>query len=139
MATTYDFQIISDTLVPGISLVVAQNEDAFSYLTKEEEYTHLNDGSVPLVNEAIGDFISDVEHAHFCAALVWVTHKTPLMGGFDSIVHNNIGMTELPLDPHDCPGTLEYQELSEEAARRAYIIREAMMESDEWLCRRPHH
>ena len=55
------------------------------------------------------------------------------MGGFDSIVHNNIGMTELPLDPHD------YQELSEERARRAYIIREAMMESDEWLCRLPHH
>lgn len=48
-------------------------------------------------------------------------------------------MTELPLDPHDSPGTLEYQELSEERARRAYIIREAMMESDEWLCRRPHH
>ena len=61
------------------------------------------------------------------------------MGGFDSIVHNNIGMTELPLDPHDFPGFLEYQELSEERARRAYIIREAMMESDEWLCRRPHH
>lgn len=70
MATTFDFQIISDTLVPGISLVVAQNEDAFSYLTKEEEYAYLNDGSVPLVNEAIGDFISDAEHAHFCAALV---------------------------------------------------------------------
>ena len=70
MATTFDFQIISDTLVPGISLVVAQNEDAFSYLTEEEDYTYLNDGSVPLINESIGDFISDAEHAQFSAALV---------------------------------------------------------------------
>jgi len=73
MATTFDFQIISDTLVPGISLVVAQNEDAFSYLTEEEDYTYLNDGSVPLINESIGDFISDAEQAQFSAALVWVT------------------------------------------------------------------
>ena len=70
MTTTFDFQIISNTLVPGISLVVAQNEDAFSYLTEEEEYTYLNDGSVPLVNEAIDDFILDAEHAHMSAALV---------------------------------------------------------------------
>ena len=70
MATTFDFQIISDTLVPGISLVVAQNEDAFSYLTEEEDYTYLNDGSVPLINESIGDFISDAEQAQFSAALV---------------------------------------------------------------------
>ena len=68
MTTTFDFQIISNTLVPGISLVVAQNEDAFSYLTKEEEYTHLNDGSVPLVNEAIADFVSDAEHVHMSTA-----------------------------------------------------------------------
>ena len=70
MPTTFDFQILVQTDKPGLSLVVAQNEDAFSYLTKEEEYAYLNDGSVPLVNEAIGDFISDAEHAHFCAALV---------------------------------------------------------------------
>ena len=69
MTTTFDFQIISNTLVPGISLVVAQNEDAFSYLTEEEDYTYLNDGSVPLINEAIDDFILDAEQAQFCAAL----------------------------------------------------------------------
>jgi hypothetical protein len=69
MTTTFDFQIISDTLVPGISLVVAQNEDAFSYLTEEEDYAYLNDGSVPLINEAIDDFILDAEQAQFCAAL----------------------------------------------------------------------
>mgnify|MGYP006872155263 CR=1 FL=1 len=70
MSTTIDFQIISDTLVPGISLVVAQNEDAFSYLTEEEDYTYLKDGSVPLVNEAIADFIFDAEQAQFSAALI---------------------------------------------------------------------
>ena len=70
MSTTIDFQIHSDTLVPGISLVVAQNEDAFSYLTEEEEYTYLQDGSVPLVNEAIADFIFDAEQAQFSAALI---------------------------------------------------------------------
>ena len=69
MATSFDFQIISNTLVPGISLVVAQNEDAFSYLTEEEEYTYLNDGSVPLVNESIDDFILDAEQAQFVSAL----------------------------------------------------------------------
>ena len=47
-------------------------------------------------------------------------------------------MTDLPLDPHDCPGTPEYNELFDERARRAYVLREAMMEEDEWLCRRPH-
>jgi hypothetical protein len=69
MTTTFDFQIISNTLVPGISLVVALNEDAFSYLTEEEDYTYLNDGSVPLINEAIDDFILDAEQAQFVSAL----------------------------------------------------------------------
>ena len=49
-----------------------------------------------------------------------------------------ISMTDLPLDPHDMPGTPEYNELFDERARRAYVLREAMMEEDEWLCRRPH-
>ena len=44
----------------------------------------------------------------------------------------------LPLDPHDCPGTPEYQALEEERARRAYNLREAMIEHDEWELRRPH-
>ena len=48
-------------------------------------------------------------------------------------------MPSLPLDPHDCPWTSEYQELHEERARRAYLLREAMMEDDEFNCRRPHH
>jgi len=70
MSNCVDFQIISQTEVPGISLVIAQNEDAFSYLTEEEDLAYLSDGSVPLSTDQIGDFISDAEHAHLCAALV---------------------------------------------------------------------
>ena len=38
-----DFEIIADTKVPGISLVVAQNEDAYSYLY-EADMTVLANG-----------------------------------------------------------------------------------------------
>ena len=70
MSYSVDFQIITETDVPGISLVVAQNEDAFSYLTEEEELTYLKDGSVPLATDQVGDFISDAEWAHLSSALV---------------------------------------------------------------------
>ena len=70
MATTFDFHVVAHTDVPGISLVIAQNEDAFSYLTEEEDLTYLQDGSVPLDTDKVGDFISDAEHCHFSSALV---------------------------------------------------------------------
>lgn len=70
MATTFDFQIISDTLVPGISLVVAQNEDAFNYLTDEEDYSYLQDGSVPIVNDVLHTFVSDAERAQLSTRFV---------------------------------------------------------------------
>ena len=70
MSNSVDFQIISYTDVPGISLVVAQNEDAFSYLTEEEDLAYLADGSVPLDTDKVGDFISDAEWSHFSSALV---------------------------------------------------------------------
>ena len=37
-------------------------------------------------------------------------------------------MSGLPLDPYDCPGTPEYEELHEERAHRAYVLRLAAME-----------
>lgn len=37
---------------------------------------------------------------------------------------------ELPLDPHDMPGTPEYQSLVEERAKRAYYAQLAAMEED---------
>ena len=70
MSYSVDFQIITTTDVPGISLVVAQNEDAFSYLTEEEDLAYLADGSVPLDTDKVGDFISDAEWSHFASALV---------------------------------------------------------------------
>ena len=70
MPLTFDFQIISDTKVPGISLVMAQNEDAFSYLTEEEDLAYLADGSVPLATHLVGDFINDAEHAQLSSNYV---------------------------------------------------------------------
>lgn len=67
--TNYDFQIV-DTNLLGVSLVCAQNEDAFSYLVEEAHLTVFEDGSAPLFNESVGDFISDAEHAHFASILV---------------------------------------------------------------------
>ena len=70
MTTTFDFQVQVRTDFPGLSYVVAQNEDAFSYLTEEEELPYASDGSVLLPTSQVGEFISDAEHAHFSAALV---------------------------------------------------------------------
>ena len=70
MQATFDFQIIAHTDVPGVSLVIAQNEEAFSYLTEEEDMAYLADGSVPLATDKVGDFISDAEWAHMSSALV---------------------------------------------------------------------
>ena len=70
MSISYDFQIISTTDVPGISLVMPMNEDAFSYLADEVDMTILPNGSSPIDTECVGDFISDAEHAHLCTAYV---------------------------------------------------------------------
>ena len=69
MSVTYDFQIVGSN-ISGISLVLAQNEDAFSYLVEEAHMTVFRDGSSALFDERIGDFISDAEHAHLCCNLV---------------------------------------------------------------------
>ena len=69
MATSYDFTI-ADTGLPGVSQVVPQNEDAFSYLVEETLLTVFQDGSTVLFDERLGDFISDAEHAHLCCTYV---------------------------------------------------------------------
>ena len=61
--TTYDFQIF-DSELAGVSLVCAQNEDAFRYLVEEAHFTVFEDGTAPLFEEYVGDFISDAGHAH---------------------------------------------------------------------------
>ena len=70
MATSYDFTIISNTAVPGISLVVSHNENAFRYITEEEKKTYLEDGSVPLATDKVGDFISDAGWEKYSCELV---------------------------------------------------------------------
>jgi hypothetical protein len=69
MAVTFDFTIV-DTTLPGVSQVVPQNEDAFSYLVEETQLTVFQDGSTVLFDERLGDFISDAEHAHLCCTYV---------------------------------------------------------------------
>ena len=69
MSVTFDFTIV-DTNIAGISQVVPQNEDAFSYLVEEAHMTVFSDGSAALFDDRIGDFISDAGHAHLCCELV---------------------------------------------------------------------
>ena len=64
-----DFTVVSNTSVPGISLVYAQNEDAYNYLCNEE-ITVLPNGSAPIDTQSVGDFISDAGWEHFECALV---------------------------------------------------------------------
>ena len=70
MAITYDFQIVASN-ISGISQVVPQNEEAFSYLVEETHMTVFQDGSAPLFDDRLGDFISDAGHAHLCCEYVW--------------------------------------------------------------------
>ena len=73
MAITYDFRIVTSN-IHGVSQVVPQNEDAFSYLVDETNFTVFEDGSTALFDERIGDFISDAGHAHLCCEYVfWET------------------------------------------------------------------
>ena len=70
MSISYDFTIVSVTEVPGISLVYAQNEDAYNYLVDEADMTLLSDGSAPISRTRVGDFISDASYAHLCSDYV---------------------------------------------------------------------
>jgi hypothetical protein len=65
MSTTYDFQLLNSG-VPGMSLVMSMNEDAFSFITDEIEMTSIADGSVPLDNARLSNFVEIAESAHLC-------------------------------------------------------------------------
>ena len=69
MSITYDFEIVGTNL-SGVSLVCAQNEDAFRFLVDEAHFTVFSDGSAALFDENVGDFISDAESAHLCCNYV---------------------------------------------------------------------
>ena len=69
LATTFDFTIV-DTNISGISQIVPQNEEAYTYLVDEAHLTVFSDGSAALFDESVGDFISDASYAHLCCELV---------------------------------------------------------------------
>ena len=70
MSATYDFQLISNTSVSGMSLIVAQNEDAFSFITDELGFGYFQDGSAPLDTRNLPEFNETAERAHFACELV---------------------------------------------------------------------
>ncbi len=59
MTVTFDFTIVSQTEIPGISHVIPQNEDAYNYLVEDMDFTVMQDGSACLFEELVGDFVSD--------------------------------------------------------------------------------
>ena len=69
MAITFDFRIVASNIA-GISQVVPQNEDAFSYLVDEAHFTVFSDGTAALFDERVDDFISDAGNAHLCCEYV---------------------------------------------------------------------
>ena len=69
MSVTFDFRIVESN-IDGISAVIPQNEEAFSYLIEEAHFTVFSDGSAALFDENVGDFISDAGHAQLCCEYV---------------------------------------------------------------------
>ena len=63
MTVAYDFQLLSSG-VPGMSLVMSMNEEAFSFITDEVDMTTIANGSAPLDNTRLSDFIDIAERAH---------------------------------------------------------------------------
>ena len=58
MPNSVDFRIISNTAVAGLSLVYAQNEDAYRFLC-DEDLEVMAFGAAPIASDDVGDFISD--------------------------------------------------------------------------------
>jgi hypothetical protein len=65
MSISYDFKLINSG-VAGMSLVMSMNEEAFSFITDEADMTTIADGSAPLDNSRLSDFIETAERAQLC-------------------------------------------------------------------------
>lgn len=70
MSVTFDFKIIGQTGIPKISLIEAQNEEAFNFIKDEECLAMLPDGCAPICDESIEDFLTDAGNAHLSCCLV---------------------------------------------------------------------
>ena len=66
---TVDFKIISNTTVPGLSLVYALNENAYHHLV-DENIQVMDFGAAPIDSDDVGDFISDAGWSNLSAELV---------------------------------------------------------------------
>jgi len=62
MSITFDFTLVSSG-VPGMSLVMPMNEEAFDAITDEFEMTVISNGSAPLDNNRLSDFKHLAERA----------------------------------------------------------------------------
>ena len=63
MAITYDFTLLSSG-VPGMSLVMSNNEEAYDFLTGEMDMMTISNGSAPLDNNRLSTFAESAENAH---------------------------------------------------------------------------
>ena len=69
MSKTADFTIVSDTGLSGISLVYAQNEDAYNFL-RDENIEVMAFGAAPIDSDRVADLISDAGWEHLDCELV---------------------------------------------------------------------
>ena len=70
MSISFDFQLVHNTQVPGISLVMPMNEEAFDYMVDEADLQPLNNGCAVIATHKLPDLLDDIEQAHMCATLV---------------------------------------------------------------------
>ncbi len=63
MSLHYDFTLVNSG-VPGMSLVMALNEEAFETITEEFDMTCISGGGAPLDNSRLSDFVHLAERAH---------------------------------------------------------------------------
>ena len=64
-----DFKIVSNTAVPGLSLVYAQTEEAYNFLC-DEEIEVMAFGAATIDRDTVGDFISDAGWSELSSELV---------------------------------------------------------------------
>ncbi len=69
LPVSFDFKICGSN-ISGISQIIPLHEDALNYLTEEVNYTVFKDGSAPVWDENVGDFVSDAGWAHLSCDLV---------------------------------------------------------------------
>ena len=59
---TYDFKLLSSG-IPGMSLVMSMNEEAFDFIT-DEDYSTISNGAAPVDNNRLSNFANLAEAAH---------------------------------------------------------------------------